>query len=110
MNQGYVYLIVEVDQEGKEKYKIGVTKNDPEKRLLKLKTGNSNEMFIIKTYKSENYRRIEKWLHRRYKNQRTLSQNEFFYLNDSQALGFLNDCESIDRTIKSLKADNPFFK
>ena len=33
MSEGYVYLIVEGDQNGEEKYKIGVTKNNQEQRL-----------------------------------------------------------------------------
>ena len=37
MEYGYVYLIVEGDHNGDEKYKIGVTKNDPDKRLKKCK-------------------------------------------------------------------------
>ena len=110
MNKGYVYLIVEVDHDGREKYKIGVTKNDPEQRLLKLKTGNSNDLYIVRTYLSKNYRRIEKWLHRKYKSQKTISNNEFFYLSGDQAMGFLDDCEKIDITIESLKESNPFFK
>lgn len=110
MNTGLVYLIVEADQNGQEKYKIGITKKDPEERLKKLKTGNSNSLYVINTYRSENYRRIEKWLHRRYKHQKTLSNNEFFYLKDSQVLNFVKDCKEIDELIKILKENNPFFK
>ena len=31
---GYVYLFLEVDSAGQETYKIGITKNDPNKIIL----------------------------------------------------------------------------
>jgi hypothetical protein len=110
MELGYVYLIVEADHNGYEKYKIGITKNNPENRLKKLKTGNSNEMFIVRTYQSENYRRIEKMLHRKYSAQRTISKNEFFHLTDSQIFSFSEDCKKMDDIIKLMKKENYFYK
>ena len=109
MEYGYVYLIVEGDHNGDEKYKIGVTKNDPEKRLKKLKTGNPNELDVLKLYRSQNYKKVEKLLHRKFKGQKTLSDNEFFYLSDDQVFGFIKSCEEAESIIESLK-DNPFFK
>lgn len=108
MEEGYVYLIVEGDHNGEEKYKIGVTKNNPSKRLKKLKTGNSNELDILKLYRSRNYKKVEKFLHRKFKNQKTLSDNEFFYLTDDQVFGFIKSCEEAESIIEALK-DNPFF-
>ena len=110
METGLVYLLVEVDEGGKEKYKIGVTKNDPEKRLKKLKTGNPNVLYVINSYKSRNYRKIEQWLHKKYAGQKTLANNEFFHLEDYQALDFLKDCEEIDGVIELLKSTNPYYK
>jgi hypothetical protein len=107
---GYVYLIVELDQDGNEKHKIGVTKNNPEERVKKLRTGNSNDLFLIRKYESYNYRKIEKWLHRKYSGQRTISMNEFFSLTNSQVLNFLDDCKKIDEIINFMKIENPFFK
>ena len=108
MEEGYVYLIVEGDHNGEEKYKIGVTKNDPSKRLKKLKTGNSNQLDILKLYRSKNYKKVERFLHRKFRNQKTLSENEFFYLTDEQIFGFIKYCEEAESIIESLK-DNPFF-
>jgi hypothetical protein len=110
MSLGYVYLIVEADDKGYEKYKIGVTKKNPDERVKKLRTGNSNELFVIKKYQSENYRKIEKWFHRKYVSQRTISQNEFFELTNEQVLRFIDDCKEIDQTINYLRSNNPFFK
>ena len=109
MENGYVYLIIEGDQHGMEKYKIGITKNNPEERLRKLKTGNSNELDVLKIYRSINYKKIERILHRKYASQRTLSQNEFFYLTDEQVLGFIDSCKEAENIIYALK-DNPFYK
>jgi hypothetical protein len=110
MIEGYVYLIVEGDQYGEEKYKIGITKNDPQERLKKLKTGNSGDLSVLKTYRSRNYKKIERWLHRKYKLQRTLSNNEFFHLTDSEVIGFTEDCKKIDEIVSTLSELNPFFK
>jgi hypothetical protein len=108
--KGHVYLLAEVDQNGQEKYKIGVTKNNPSERVSKLKTGNSNDLFLIRSYESENYRKIERWLHKKYSSQRTLSQNEFFYLENSQVINFIEDCKQIDGIVTLLKKENPFYK
>jgi len=110
MTEGYVYLIVEGDQYGEEKYKIGVTKNDPTLRLKKLKTGNSGELSVLKAYKSRNYKRIEKMFHRKYSHKRTLSMNEFFNLDDSDIIEFVDECKRMDELIDFLKRENPFYK
>lgn len=106
---GYVYLLVEGDCKGNEKYKIGVTKNSPEKRLKNLKTGNSGELSIVKTYKSENYLKIERWLHRKYKNQQTISKNEFFHLEDDEVINFIDECKKIDAIVTDLRKNNHFY-
>ena len=62
---GYVYLILEVDKDGYERHKIGITKNNPEKRVKQLQTGNSNVIRLLHTYESKNYKHVEKWLHNR---------------------------------------------
>ena len=110
MNLGYVYLIVELDERGFEKYKIGITKKNPDERVKKLRTGNSNQLFIIKKYESVNYKRIEKWLHNKYISQRTISKNEFFNLSDEQVSNFIENCKKIDQTINYMKENNPFYK
>jgi len=109
MSDGYVYLIVEGDHNGDEKYKIGVTKNDPDQRLRKLRTGNPNELDILRLYKSKHYKKIERILHRKFYGQKTLSNNEFFYLSDDQVFGFIKYCEEAEAIIESLK-NNPYFK
>jgi hypothetical protein len=96
--------------------KIDIPKNlmlniilNPKKRLKKLKTGNPNQLDILKLYKSKHYKKIEKFLHRKFSGQKTLSNNEFFYLSDEQVFDFLKYCDEAEYIIESLK-DNPYFK
>jgi hypothetical protein len=107
---GYVYLILEVNEHGDEHYKIGISKNEPEKRLKQLQTGNPNRIDILKFYKSENYKRVEKWLHSKYSSFRTLANNEWFKLPNEHVLIFEDTCKKVDETINLLLKENPFFK
>lgn len=105
---GYVYLFLEVDKEGNEAFKIGVTKNDPNKRIKQLQTGNSRKITLVKIYESENYLKVEGWLHRKY-HQRTEASNEWRSLTDAEMISFTNDCIKADATISFLKTNNYFY-
>jgi hypothetical protein len=107
---GYVYLILEVDKNGDEFYKIGISKNEPKKRLKQLQTGNPNKIDVLKTYESKNYKKVEQWLHSKYSLNRTDSNNEWFKLTDQDILNFIDTCKSIDSTIDLLLKENHFFK
>ena len=72
---GYVYLMLAVDSAGIESYKIGVSKNHPEKRVKQLQTGNARKIDLIKFFESEHYRKIEKNLHLKYHRFYTESEN-----------------------------------
>jgi hypothetical protein len=48
-------------------------------------------------------------LHRKYATQKTLSENEFFYLTDEQVLGFIDSCKEAENIVDALR-DNPFYK
>lgn len=101
---GKVYLL---NAWGTERYKIGVTKSDVEKRLKQLQTGSSDELVIVKTFESDNYRKIEGWLHRKYKSKQV--SGEWFELEDIDVLDFKKHCEEINETIDLLKKNNPFY-
>ena len=45
---GYVYLLLQIDTDGLESHKIGITKNDPELRVKQLQTFSQIDIFIIK--------------------------------------------------------------
>lgn len=106
---GYVYLILEVNDVGMEKYKIGITKNDPMKRNKALQTGNPNKISVLKAYESNNYKTVEKWLHGRFKSKKTLAKNEWFNLDDNDVLNFLDECKKGDEIITFMKKENPLF-
>jgi hypothetical protein len=79
MSLGYVYLIMECNDQGNE------------------------------TYSSHNYRRIETWLHKKYETQKTLAQNEFFTLSNEQVISFIDDCKYIDQVINYMLQNNHFY-
>ena len=106
---GYVYLILEVNHNGEERYKIGISKNEPLKRLKQLQTGNPNNLSIIQTYESKDYKKIEKWFHGRYSLKKTDAKNEWFKLTDTDVFEFIDECKRAETTFGLLK-DNPFFK
>ena len=103
---GHVYLLTELDNE--KYYKIGVTKKDDIKeRLNELQTGNSSELFIIKSFKTKYPYKLEKWLHLYFNSKHKL--NEWYELESNDIDNFINICEKYENMFKSLK-ENPFFK
>lgn len=102
---GNVYLLMSTDSDGeKELFKIGITKSSIEKRIKSLSTGNPNKIILINSYKSKNYKDIEKWLHSRYSLNKTISKNEWFVLTDEQVINFVETCKKIDETINYIKS------
>jgi hypothetical protein len=110
MNKGFVYLLLVVDEKGNEKYKIGVTKREINKRISELQTGNDSKIQLLKHYQSENYLKVEKWLHRKYNSFKTESNNEWFALQPEHVISFLKDCKEADDNINFLLQNNPFYK
>ena len=106
--EGYVYLLCEWGED--LRYKIGRSKNNPRQRVKELSTGNSNEITLVNYYQSENYGKVEKWLHHQYKNKRTDGGEEWFHLSEQDVLGFLKKCKQADETINLLLKENPFYK
>ena len=102
---GSVYLLGDTEQEGI--YKIGVTRGDINKRIKKLQTGNSSEIYLVSYYETEHPFLMEKMLHNKYFNDKVL--NEWFALKDEEVINFKKSCEEFQDIITSLK-DNPFFK
>lgn len=105
MEIGYVYLLSEMGDN--LRYKIGITKNPVKKRLSQLSTGNSNNIDILYTYKSKNYKKIERILHTKFKNDRL--HLEWFSMTDEQVFSFLNEAKKADETIDFLNKNNCFY-
>jgi len=107
---GYVYLLLEIDKDGDERHKIGISKNNPSKRQSQLQTGNSNKISVLNFYETNNYKKVEKWLHTRYANNKTEANNEWFILTDEDVLSFYDTCKKSDETINFLLENNSLYK
>lgn len=103
---GYVYLLAEWGQN--LRYKIGITRNDVEKRVKQLKTGNSNDIKVIQTYSSKNYKKIERMLHQKFCQVR--EEGEWFTLTDEEVGTFIAECKKLDESIEFLLKNNSFYK
>ena len=87
--KGYVYLLGDL---GKERmFKIGVTRGTIERRIKKLQTGNSGEIYIVDYFQTEHPFFIEKWMHIKYCGKNVL--NEWFELDLQDMLNFKKDCQ-----------------
>jgi hypothetical protein len=106
---GYVYLLLEIDRSNNESYKIGVTKGDTAKRIKQLQTGNPNVITLSRVYKSNNYLKIEKWLHRKYGSLVTNANNEWRVLESNHVFSFIDDCRSAEELITFLQNNNHFY-
>jgi hypothetical protein len=107
---GYVYLILQTDSNYLESFKIGITKNQPEIRVKQLQTGNPNKISLLKSYKSDNYLKIERWLHRKHGMTKTEASNEWRYLTNESIDRFITDCEEADDTFNFLFENNSLFE
>lgn len=90
--KGYVYLLGDV---GKEfMFKIGVTRGTIERRIKKLQTGNSSELYIVDYFQTEHPFFIEKWMHIKYCNKKIL--NEWFEMGLDDMLSFKKNCQKFE--------------
>ncbi len=106
--KGYVYLILEVDIEGNERHKIGISKNHPDKRVKALQTGNSNKIRTLKYYESIYYKKIEYVLHKEFKFKQTEAKNEWFKLTDDDIANFIQSCEKHEKNFKIIEEYNTY--
>ena len=102
---GYVYLLGEWGKDNH--YKIGVTRGDVEKRIKKLQTGNSGEIYLVSKYETKHPFLMEKMLHVRFNVDKVL--NEWFELKPEDVINFKKHCEEVETIIESLK-DNYYFR
>jgi hypothetical protein len=103
-----VYLLCEYGS-SPERYKIGITRGDVEKRIKQLQTGSSNEITLISTYKSPHFLKIESLLHTEYSKYSTDGGSEWFELPTDEVFCFKDKCNTYHKTFESLiKFGNPF--
>lgn len=108
MKTGIIYLLHISTLEQENLYKIGYTTNSVKSRLKVLKTGNPFIIECLLEYKTENYRKVEKWLHSRYNSKRL--EGEWFQLTTKDIKGFIDECRLADDTIKFLSEHNTLYK
>jgi hypothetical protein len=102
--KGYVYLLADAEKDNI--YKIGVTKGTIERRIKKLQTGNSGEIYLCRYFQTPHPFFIEKHLHLKYSREKVL--NEWFELTPEQVLNFEKDCLEIEKMVETMK-NNEFF-
>ena len=106
---GVVYLLCELSDN--ERFKIGVTKRDVDKRIKELSTGNSSEIHLVNKFESEHYKKVESSLHRKFHNYKTNEGGtEWFDLPVNEVVGFTKTCKKVEGDIMYLIENNPFFK
>jgi predicted GIY-YIG superfamily endonuclease len=98
-----IYLIQSLEN---SYYKIGVSKH-PNKRLKELQTGNSSELKLINTYKSEFAHQIERTLQRRYSHLK--KEGEWFDLSIENEIVFKKECQKIEENLIFLKKSGNVF-
>lgn len=103
-DKSFVYLLGDFEKPGV--YKIGVTRGALSKRIKKLQTGNSGEIYICKYYQTEYPFYIEQQLHHRYAPNNV--KNEWFEISDEEFFKFEKTCKFFEELIEILK-ENPFF-
>lgn len=104
--EGYIYLLEEMGDH--LRYKIGFTKNDPKLRLKPIKTGNSNPVKLLKSFKSKHYIKIERIIHRKLSMER--KNLEWFELNDDQVFKFEEYCREAHELVEFLLKENEFYE
>ena len=103
MYMGYVYLIRNLEN---NTYKIGITKNDPKKRVKQLQTGCSSPLDLLYTYETKYPYRLEKMLHTKFMLCKV--EGEWYKLPKEDVTYFLNTCNNLQNTLNVL-LNNPFF-
>lgn len=103
--KSYVYLLGDWEKDGL--YKIGVTRGDINKRIKKLQTGNSGEIYLIEYFETDIPFTIEKLIHQKLSPNR--KRGEWFELSDEERFKFREYCEFYTNMLKSV-SDNPFLQ
>jgi hypothetical protein len=108
----YVYLI---NIEGTNIYKIGFTKQYPEKRLKNLQTGNPYKMILTDSYESKIAPSIESVMHSYFQHKKTNSEEElklmgeWFELDKIDIEAFKITCQTIEGNLNAISNSTLFY-
>lgn len=98
----YIYLITDDIS-----YKIGISKNDPNKRLKTLQTGSANTLRIVDVFLSNYANVLEKTLHRTFELEH--HRGEWFNLCKEQVVMFIDICNKNEKIFDALYEDENFY-
>ena len=101
--KGYVYLIFDNNT---GLCKIGMTKNEPYKRVKQLQTGNSTVLTLLKSVETAYPFKLETLMHCNFKDKKI--NGEWYELSEDDIKGFETTCSQKINLIEALK-DNHFF-
>ena len=101
---GYVYVLGDFTKANI--YKIGVTRGNVEKRIKKLQTGNSGEIFLCMKHWTKYPFFIERKLHDKFSENRIM--NEWFML-EKEGINQIKDIIRKEEELIEIMKDNPFF-
>lgn len=107
----YVYL---ANIEDTDIYKIGFTKQAPEKRIKGLQTGNPNKILLVNSYKSEIAQNIESVMHNYFRHKKNNPDDglkllgEWFMLEKIDVEKFLEICKTIEDNLKVINKSFAF--
>lgn len=103
----FVYLL-EADNPHETRYKIGFSnKKDLKDRVRQLKTGNPDQLTILKTFETKHKRKLETAFHNLYSGKRIAG--EWFALEPYDVINFLKNCNQLEHNFDLLAAsDNPY--
>lgn len=106
-----VYLISALNKESiiddEIIYKIGITKQEKNKRIKQLQTGTDKKLEIVKEFYSYFPFKLEKTLHNYFVTKRL--NREWFKLTNEDVNNFIKLCEKYENNFNKLKINNnPF--
>lgn len=108
----YVYLINIQDT---NIYKIGFTKQSPEKRVKDLQTGNPYKMVLVDSYKSQIAPSIETVIHNYFKHKKNNPEEglsllgEWFILEKKDIETFQSTCQTIEGNLNAISNNTTFY-
>ena len=83
-------------------YKIGITKQEKDKRLKQLSTGNDKDLKIVYEFKSDYPFKLEGVLHRYFQSKKI--NKEWYKLNTEDVKNFISTCELFENNFKCLNS------
>jgi hypothetical protein len=101
----FVYLLGDSGQDNT--FKIGVTRDNIDKRIKQLQTGNGSDIYLVNYHETKYPFFIERLLHLQFNGKQ--KKNEWFDLSYDDVVNFKKTCMKIEESAECLK-NNHFMK